>query len=196
VIITEKNYAEAEARCQLFQDWFKSLGLHGQVPVPDASRREFRRQTELVKKLVCRWPDHDQFMSAVGQSNHWTVINQADRQKIGWEQAPGLLWFWGEARLDCPRLGQTWNQLAVTPGLRVISLEEYFALWQAYRVETNQLLDLRTRSWLRTRFGAGALSASEYDCCRVAVNGYAAESLSFPYDYRGGRVAEVVKNVA
>jgi hypothetical protein len=185
----------ADKQRQWFEDWYRKLGFAITVPKPAVSNREFARRTKLGQFLVFR-PSalsmtYHGFMAAVGQaSSHWTITHD-DRHKIVWEPTEVGYWFWAEVAADCPRLRTTWNSL--NQAIHLLSLEEYVIVWHAYKAKTGQMLDLRTWSWLRTRFGAGALLADGYNG-RVGVHGYVAEALSIPHDNGGGRAAEVVKN--
>ena len=42
------------------------------------------------------------WMSAHGQGKHWTVANEADRAKVGWEDAAQGYWFTAEVAGACP----------------------------------------------------------------------------------------------
>ncbi|MBI4450035.1 hypothetical protein HY634_03170 [Candidatus Uhrbacteria bacterium] len=184
----------AEVRRAWFEAWYRGLGFAITVPKPNVTNREFARRAKLPQKLVYE-PSaadvpYEAFMRAVGQGDHWTVTDEGERAKIGWEPTATGFWHWVDAQDACPRLGTSWNNL--TAKLRLLSLEEDVKVWHAVKAETGRMLDRNTWNWLRTRFGQGALDADEYGG-RVDVSGDSAEGLSVPYDSGGGRAADVVK---
>jgi len=65
-------------------------------------------------------------------------------------------------------------------------------VWNATKAHTGIMLDRDTHCWLRTRFGSGALLASEI-CGVVGVDGDVAAALAVAGVDVGGRCAEVVK---
>ena len=139
---------------------------------------------------------YDRFMAAVGKGNHWTVTDTAEREKIAWEPVPTWRWRWIETPDQCPRTGTSWNDLtallaAEQPPSQLPSLEEYVLVWHAVHREHRRTLDIPTYSWLRTRFGPGALGA-DGDGGRVRVAGGSAGGLSVPGGCGGGRAADVV----
>ena len=183
----------AEERRQRFEHWYHSIGFSVTVPKPNVSNREFARRLKLGQSLFYR-PDsagmtYEGFMAAVGQGNHWTVTNEADRAKIGWDSASAGYWFWAEVPEDCPRLRTSWNDLS--QAVNLLSLEEYVIVWHAHKAETDKMLDRRFWTWLRTRFGQGALDAGECGG-RVRVRRGGPESLAVSDGFVGGRAAEVV----
>lgn len=196
----------AEETRQWFEDWYHSLNLTPTVFKPAVSNREFARRQKLNQFLVYRPDSHgvtyEGFMVAVGQANHWTVNQEAGRQKIQWEPAAQGYWFWADASPDCPRLGTPWNKLMAdfTGKTRLPCLEEYVLLWHAYKARTKQMLDTRTWCWLRTRYkyAYGQLSAlGAYGYVgRVRICIWGPEDLEVPFDGEGGRAAEVVKSAA
>ncbi|MBI4142291.1 hypothetical protein HY480_00270 [Candidatus Uhrbacteria bacterium] len=184
----------AEVRRAWFEIWYRGLGFAITVPKPNATNREFARRAKRHQKLMYEPATADgpyeAFMRAVGRGNHWTVTNEAERAKIGWEPTATGFWHWVDAQDACPRLGTSWNDL--TAKLRLLSLEEHVKFWHAVKAETGRMLDRSTWTWLRTRFGRGALRAIEYDG-QVRVGRYSAEYLSVPCGSEGGRAADVVK---
>lgn len=186
----------ATARRDWFQNWYTKLGFTISIPLPPVSEEEFKRRKELGQSLFCRPStsevSYEALMKGVGQGEHWTVADKNNRKKIVWEPAKDGYWFWAEVAENCPRLDMSWNTLTGKQKLNPLSLEEYMIVWWAMRTETNSLLDTRTWSWLRTRFGQGALLADGYGG-RVRVDGWLASDLAYSYGRAGGRVAEVVK---
>lgn len=186
----------ATARHYWFQNWYAKLGFNFSIPFPPVSDEEFKLREGLGQALFCRPSalevSYEALMGALGQGEHWTVTDKDDRKKIVWELAQTGYWFWAEVAESCPRLGTPWNTLVGGQKLNLLSLEEYVIVWWATKAETNTLLDVRTWSWLRTRFGSSALRAFEYDGGVHVLRwreGYLADS----YDNGGGRAAEVVK---
>jgi hypothetical protein len=75
------------------------------------------------------------------------------------------------------------------------SLEEYAFLWHAVKHEQNRMIDTKTRTWLRTRFGpslSSALNADEYDG-PVLVCGWGADGLGISYSIWGSRASDPVE---
>ena len=132
-------------------------------------------------------------MKAVGQSEHWTLTDEGDRKKIEWAPAKAGYWFWAEVAQNCPCLGTSWNKLVQEQKLNLLSLEEYVIVWWAHKVVSSTMLDIKTWSWLRTRFGSSALYADEY-FGRVNVRRWLAVALADSYGGEGGRAAEVVQD--
>ncbi|MDP2631161.1 MAG: hypothetical protein Q8P30_00130 [Candidatus Uhrbacteria bacterium] len=194
----------AEERCAWFQRWYNELGFEIEVPVPTiggkaVSNREFDRRAKLGKSLFYRPAtsevSYEAFMIAVGQEDHWTVNDEAEREKVGWELTEQGYWFWAEVRDSCPRLKTSWNTL--TKKITLLSLEEYVIVWYAHKAETSEMLDQATWTWLRTRYrtnsGSGALDAYGSSGRVGVVLGNGPVCLSVDYDNGGGRAAEVVK---
>ncbi len=176
-----------------FENWYRSLGFAITVPKPNVTNREFARRAKRHQKITYEPAaadvPYEAFMRAVGQGDHWTVTNEDERAKIGWEPTVVGFWHWVDAQDACPRLGTSWNDLTAT--LHLLSLEEHVKFWHAVKAETSRMLDRSTWSWLRTRFGQGALSALGYDG-QVYVYGLSADALSVPCGFEGGRAADVV----
>lgn len=190
-----KDLAE-QCRVQM-EKFYRGRGLNVSVPKPNVSNREFARWHKLGQELYYRpvtaTLSYEQFMTAVGQSNRWTVVNETERVKIVWEPTASGYWFWAEVSESCPRLGTSWNNL--TSELNLLALEEYVIVWWAYLAETGRKLDVSTRSWLRTRFGQGALNAGVFSGV-VLVNDFDPEDLAWSFGTSGGRVAEVAEKLA
>ena len=192
------------ARHSWFMDWYYKLGFSLQIPVPPVSDAEYEQRQPLGQELFYRpassdlsasaqaGVSYDALMKAVGQSEHWTLIDKNDRKKIVWESAKAGYWFWAEVAPACPRLGSSWNKLVHEQKLCLLSLEEYAIVWWAHQAAANIMLDIKTWSWLRTRFGSGALYADECDGW-VRVGRWCADALADSYGGAGGRAAEVVK---
>lgn len=187
----------ATARRYWFQDWYRKLGFNLSIPFPPISDEEFKRRKELGQDLFFRPStlevSHEALMKALGQDGHWTVVDENDRKKIVWEPTQTGYWFWAEVAQDCPRLKTPWKTLVKKQKLNLLSLEEYVVVWWAHRAGTNIMLDTKTWSWLRTRFGRSALDADE--CYGwLCVTGWDGSDLADSFGLGGGRVAEVVQN--
>ncbi len=189
-----KTWDLAEERRAQMEKFYCSRGFNVSVPKPGVSNREFARRRKLGQELFFRFAtktvSYEAFMAAVGQSTHWTVVDEINRAKIGWESAAEGYWFWAEVAESCPRLGTSWNDL--TSAHHLLALEEYVVVWWAYFAETGRKLDVSTWSWLRTPFGQCALSAVE-DSGVVCVDYCHPELLAQSFDYYGGRVTEVAE---
>lgn len=193
-----KLHDKAGARAAWFRQWYHRLGFTSVVvPVPSVSNKEIERRAGLPipQKLYFRITDYRVFMRAVGQGNHWTVTDDAARAKIEW--APALEgvgeWFWADVPQDCPRLRTSRNDLMAQ--VTLLWLEQYVVVWHAEKAETGVMLDRNTWTWLRNVYdGSGALDASEYSGA-VRVPRLAASILAHAFEYRGGRVAEVLPAV-
>lgn len=194
----------AEERRVAVEVEFRKRGLAIAVPKPmvrgiAVSNREFDRRSKLQipQGLFYRPGKHEatyeQIMAAFGQGDHWTVTDEAERTKIGWEPAETGYWFWAEIPAACPRLKTSWNDLM--EAVRLLSLEEYAILWHLHTALTGERLDVYTWCWLRTRYktaaGSGALHTSECGG-RVIVDGDGPEFLSDHDDFGGGRAAEAI----
>lgn len=180
-------------RIVFFIDWYKRLGFELNLPVPDISEEEYMdrkvKNQELFYRLSVKEMEYDDLMIAVGQKNHFTLTEEDVREKIAWEMNEKGYWFWADVQTECPRLNQTWNGLEKS--IKMLSLEEYIIVWHSRKATTGQMLDVRTWTWLRTRYGQGALFA--FECGgEVCVRSYDASYLSVSYGYVGGRAAEVV----
>ncbi len=166
------------------------------VPKPDASNRNFADWKEAGMGLFYRAPDsvvsYTAWMTSHGQAKHWTVADENERKKIVWEPCVIGYWFLAEISLVCPQVKTSWNDLtAPTSGIRLLSLEEYAIVYWTHRDLTGERIDINTWSWLRTRYGLGALRASD-DGGGVSVSRGDASYLSAPDDNGGGRAVEVV----
>jgi len=190
----------AKARQQEIQEFFNNHGLgHVVVPLPGISDQEFRDHKKKKQALFFRPATKDlsyeDFMKALGQGNHWTVTDEVERAKIGWEPTEQGYWFWAEIKAKCPRLGTSWNDLTNKLNLHLLSLEEYVIVWHTHKALTNTMFDRDTWSWLRTRYqytyGSGVLAVHEW-IGLVDVRRYWSEYLQHSYDYEGGRLAEAV----
>jgi len=143
---------------------------------------------------------YDRFMTAVGQGNHWTVTNAAERQRIAWEPVQTWRWRWIETPVRCPRTSISWNDLmallaAETPPSLLASLEEHVLAWHATHQEHRRALDVSTWTWLRTRFGPCALSTGECGG-RISVRRAPARDLSLSYGSEGGRASDPIPEQA
>lgn len=186
----------ATARHNWFQKWYRKLGFNLSIPLPPISDEEFKRRKKLGQALFYRPStsevSYDALMKAVGQGKDWTVADNDDSKKIVREPTEKGYWFWAEVAQNCLRLGTSWNTLVLKQKLNLLCLEEYVIVWWAYKADNGIMLDTKAWSWLRTRFGQGALDAGEYGG-GVDVDRWLAYDLSHSYDYVGGRSAEVVK---
>ncbi|MDP3985703.1 MAG: hypothetical protein Q8P82_02980 [bacterium] len=193
--VGQKKHDLAEERRIAMEQFLRARGFPTlAVPKSDVSNREFARREKLGQQLFfmpfTTQADYDTFMTSVGQATHWTVADQAERAKIGWEFSEVGYWFWAEVAPNCPRIKTSWNTL--TTQIRLLSLEEYVIVWHATKAETQVMLDHPTWCWLRSRYGgSGALRADGYDGL-VRVDGDDARVLSGTFDNDGGRSAEVV----
>lgn len=186
----------ATVRHNWFQGWYAKLGFTVSMPFPPVSDEEFKRRKELGQALFYRPStskvSYKALMSALGQGEHWTVVDKENRKKIRWEPSKTGYWFWAEVAESCPRLDMSWNTLVGEQRHNLLSLEEYVIVWWAYKADTGIMLDTKTWSWLRTRFGQGALYAGGYGG-GVNVGGWGVRSLAHSYGGGGGRCAEVVQ---
>ena len=190
-----KKRDHAELRRQWWETYYRSLGFNVTVPLPRFSNRVWTRETGRGRVVTPRAPtlliSYEAHMEAVGQGNHWTVKDEAERQKIVWEPTKDWYWYWADAQDTCPRLNASWNDLIATPKLHLLSLEEYMPFWHGVKADGGRMLDRNTFTWLRTRFGPGALSANGCDG-QVRVSRGSESDLSIPHGPEGGRSADVV----
>jgi len=205
--VGKKKRDIAEERRQLFEDWYRQIGSFITfIPKPMVSNREFVRRAQAGQVLFYRHATDDvsyeDFMKAVGQGDHLTVTDNAERAKIVWEPTETGYWFWAETSAKCPRLKTPWNTL-ITTITRLINLEEYAIVWWVCR-EAGETLDISTWSWTRTCYNVAAAGEPERlgalrvtaDDGKVYVHKHDPEHLEVSYDHEGGRSAEVVKNAA
>ena len=191
----------AKARQQEIQEFFNNHGLgHIKVPVPNVSNDEFVERRVGHEQMLFFRPatkdvSYEDFMKALGQGNHWTVTDEVERAKIGWEPTEQGYWFWAEIKAKCPRLGTSWHDLTNKLNLHLLSLEEYVIVWHTHKALTNTMFDRDTWSWLRTRYqranNSGVLAVHEWNGL-VDVDRYWSGSLQHSYDDEGGRLAEAV----
>lgn len=189
-----QKYGLAIARRDWFESWYQKLGFNLSIPTPHITDDEFEKRAELRQDLFYRPSttavSYEDFVASVGQGNNWTITNEEARAKIVWESTPTGYWFWTEIQSSCPRLNTPRNGFAQVDHL--LSLEEYVIVWWAWKTEKNKRLDHDTQCWLRTRFGQGTLSIGECDGEVSASGDSAPKSLVIFFEFRGGRVAEVV----
>lgn len=199
----------AEEERQWWETWYDTLGFarvfkDAEIAVrkPEVSNRAFARwqesQSGLIYVPATTREFYERFMAAVGQDNHWTVAN-ADREGIIWdESAASGYWLKVEIAPDCPRLGTSWNMLQ--EDVRLLTLTEYAIAWHATKARADQMLDIRTWCWLKTRYKfadgkIGALQVDESDGV-LGVHGRWPEVLEGSHSNEGGRAGEVVPNAA
>jgi hypothetical protein len=187
----------AEERRAVIEMNFKKCGFTVTVPKPLASNRDFDAWAKAGMGLFWHAPDvevsYEGWMMSHGQSNHWTVTNEAERKKIGWERTVIGYWFLAEIVPACSRLKTSWNNLSRS--VKLLSLEEYVVVYWTHCDLTGLRIDVSTWCWLRTRYGLGARDAFDFGG-GVCVYGSGAGGLSVPRDLVGGRAVEVVKNAA
>ena len=188
--LAEERHAAIEAN-------FRVRGFGISVPKPDVSNTTYKRWRREGRELFYRPATaqmaYAMWMTSRGQGKHWIMANQANRAKVGWEDAAQGYWFTVEVAEACPRLNTSWNGLMVAT--KLLSLEEYVIAYWVHRDLTGVRLDVSTWCWLRTRYGLSALIASDCDG-EVHVLGLVAADLSLPFGLAGGRAVEVVKNAA
>lgn len=167
--VGKKKRDLAEERRVWFQEWYDSLGFKVEVPLPTVngkpvSNREFKRRAEMGQTLSFRPATSEVSYVAfmvVGQAHHWTLKDD-EQDKIVWEPAQAGYWFWAETVERCPRTGTSHDKLSEQ--ITLLCLEEYVIVWHAHKAQTGELLDVHTRTWLRTGYrfvdvGLGALDA-------------------------------------
>lgn len=189
------QFSMAAARRSKYQHTLRSLPGFKKVKVPQLQVVNTEYQKTLERGMdyfyipITTQADYDRFMTSVGQGTHWTVTDQNERLKIVWNFTPKGYWIKVEVTPACPRIKTSWNDLMKL--IRLLSLVEYAVVWHLHKMLTNTMLDQSTWTWLRTRFGSGALFAFEY-YGEVFLNGNSAECLSVAFAYNGGRASEVV----
>lgn len=188
----------AEERRVVVEANYRRLGHNAvNVPRPSTSNHNVEDWDRSGLELNYRPADseltYDAWMISHGQSKHWTVTDEDARKQIGWEPCAIGYWFLAEIAPACPKLSTSWNDLtSPASGIRLLSLEEYAIVYWTHRDITGLRIDVSTWCWLRTRYGLGALDASDYDG-EIHVSRYGASSLAVPDDCGGGRgVVEVV----
>ncbi|MBI5793842.1 hypothetical protein HZA87_02015 [Candidatus Uhrbacteria bacterium] len=187
----------AEERRVALEANFRKRGFEISVPKPSVSNttlKRWRREgRELFYRPATALMSYAAWMSAHGQAKHWTVVNESDRAKVGWEDGKAGYWFTTQIVPACPQLNTSWNDL--TASTKLLCLEEYVIVYWTHHDLTGICIDVSTWCWLRTRFGRCALNAIVTDG-EVGVSRDDPDSLSVPYAYEGGRAVEVVKNAA
>ena len=189
---------ESEKRRFAMENFYHSIGILLPVPKPDISNREFDRRRKADQELFWRFATTDVsykvFMTACGQAGHWTVTDEAERAKIGWETVIEGYWYWAEVAPSCPRTGTSWNDLMTdTTTFSLLFLEEYVITWYVSKQVDGFMLDLSSNCLLRTRYNTtGALEAFGCDG-EVFVLPHDAELLAGSFGCGGGRAAEMVK---
>lgn len=167
------------------------------VPKPAASNRDFARWEKENRALFYHPADsqmtYEVFMASVGQCDHWTVVDEAQRAEIGWEPTQVGYWFLAQVAPFCPRLNTSRNDL--TGSIKLLSLKEYAIAYWLHRDQSNVRIDVHTWCWLRTCCGLSALDARDY-VGEVSVRRLDAAGLAIPYPIGGGRAVEVIKNAA
>lgn len=185
----------ATRRRTMFLAWHKKIGLKKiRIPQLYVTDEEYQATLDERKEYffvhLTSLEQYKVFMTAVGQSKHWTV-NHKNCHMIGWQFTSTGYWIKAEVTPFCLHLNKSWFTLVTN--IRLPSLEEYVIIWHFLKY-TGTVIDLSTRCWLRTRFTySGALSAKEKDG-GVLVSSHNADDLSMPEDAYGGRSTGVVKN--
>lgn len=187
----------ADRRFELVRDALRERGIRAEPSVPTlgddafARRASSQNQPRLFYLPGGREGGYDRLMAAFGQGLNWTLTSAADRALIGWEPAARGYWFLAETLSSCPRLGRPWADLSAA--VRLLSLEEYAVAWHLNRAIDGERFDRDecTRSWLRTRFGRGALSA-DVGVGQVWITRHGEDALLYGHPRRGGRSCELV----
>lgn len=173
------------------------------VPKPDATNKNFRDWKQAKLGLFYRPSDteisYSRWMISHGQGNHWTVDEEehlADEDfqgpKIGWEPCVFGYWFLADVAQTCPRINRSRDGLM--GAIRLLSLEEYVIVCWTTRDLSGPFIDSDgTWCWLRTSFGAGALSAILFEGSLV-ISRHTASATAVPNRKGGGRI--VVGEVA
>lgn len=194
----------AEQRRAVVDENFRKRGFRIVVPKPNVSNTTYKRWRREGRELFYRPATaevgYEAWMVAHGQGAHWTVAEEAERLKVGWEPCAVGYWFTAEVAPRCERLKTAWNVLAAS--VRLLSVEEYTIVWWTHRDLIGERFDFGTWCWLRTRFGqGGALFANDarsvhHQDGEVNVLRNRAGHLSVPYESGGGRATELVANAA
>src|SRR3989339_83447 len=149
------------------QGFFNKHGLERVVvPPPSVSDEEFKIRWGKIQKLFFRPATKDlsyeDFMKALGQGNHWTVVDKEERVKIVWEPCEQGYWFWADVQCKSPRLRNFWNKMIQELKLNLFCLEEYVIVFYMSKVISGVEIDVSTCTWLRNvqpRECRGALTA-------------------------------------
>lgn len=184
----------AEERRAAIEANFRACGFEISVPKPNVSNtalKRWRREgRELFYRPATALVSYEAWMTAHGQAKHWTVADEADRAKVGWESTAEGYWFTAEIAPACPRLDTSWNDLTAA-AVKLLIFEEYVIVYWTHRDLTGGRLDISTWCWLRTRYGLSALVAD--DCGGgVSVRRSVVGVLAIPDGSVGGRAVEVV----
>ena len=166
-------------------------GMPSSIPRPWMTDEEYDKARDDGMELFFRPADseltYEAWMTSHGQAGHWTVTDEAARKQVAWEPCAIGYWFLAEIAPACPRTKTSWNDLtSPASGIRLLSLEEYAIVYWTHRDFTGERINDSTWCWLRTRYGSGALCASDYDG-EIRVLRCDASDLAVPYDNGGGR---------
>ena len=174
---------------------FARAGSGSRFPKPDVSNTTYKRWRREGRELFYRpataQMTYATWMSAHGQGKHWTVANEADRAKVGWEDAAQGYWFTAEV---AGRLPPAQHELerphgrgeAPLPGGVCHRVPD--APRPHGRASRHQHLVLGCARATACALRAGAFAGE------VLVGRIAAGDLSVPLGSVGGRAVEVIKN--
>jgi len=192
-----QTHGRAMDRMAWTRSWYRDLGFEIKVPVPDVSDVEYERRKSLeIPQAMFYRPatnevDYESFMKTVGEGDQWSVIDPDKRKLVGWELAEVGYWFWADVSAESPRRFMTWYGLNAS--IRLPTIEEYASFWHAHLLATGVRLDLRGGTWLKTRYGQGA----------IGMNGvgptfyvHRADRIDLLAELAGGRAVEVIANAA
>ncbi len=151
-----------EKRRAFVEPNFRRHGFDISVPRPDLSAAALKRLRHADCEMFFRPATADvsyaAWMTAHGQADHFTVVDAEEREKIEWEDAPVGYWFAAHVFYDSAYYEESWKDLFAAKLL--LSLEEYAIVYWTHRDRGNEGLDGMTECFLRTRAGAGALTAN------------------------------------
>lgn len=191
----------AEQRRVAVETNFRTHGHAVSVPKPDASNTDIKRWRregcELFYRPATAELRYGAWMHSVGQGEHFTVAEEANRgkTKVGWEDAAAGYWFVVRIAQACANWeGKSWTELMTS--FRSLSLEEYaIVFWMHYDLTGECFNSGRFRCILRTRYGLGAFQVHEWGIDR----GMKVEPIpdpSFRYMSMGGRDMKMLANAA
>jgi hypothetical protein len=127
------------------QEFYDSIGIGFDLPMPTVSNRQMKRKQNLDQGLFYRPSSyiatHAAFMKQIGMPEHWSLTRDVESEAT--EQG-----YWFFARSDANLEPRSLERDRDRFSYQLLSLEEYVIVWAFMKMRKNLLLDTQEHVWI------------------------------------------------